>query len=384
MLRVMGNKIGFRIIVALLACLTSQATVQAQESADNSANRPAEKKKKISLVPLPAIFYTPETRLGFGPLLLGTFKLSDDSLTRTSNGQILLAYTLNKQIISENTYNLFFPQEKYVANGEISFYDYPIFYYGVGNNTPDVEEENDFQKAQTEITYKLIYTQNRLLRKVRGPFFSGLQHRYTGLWDLEWKDQSRILDRPANELDGASTSGIGPVFLFDSRNSALNATKGFYAELSSLHHQEILGTEFTFSRYFLDLRNFIRTGESTVLAFQGLGNFSSGAVPFREMGLLGGQNMMRGYFRGRYRDKQYLAVQAEMRQHVWGPVGVVAFGAVGDVSDNLHNFDIWDSKYTVGAGLRVLVLPKDRVNIRIDYGIGKNTSGFYFGIAEAF
>src|SRR5690606_6791964 len=112
---------------------------------------------------------------------LGTFRLSPDSLTRTSNVQFILAYTLNKQIISENTYNLFFPGEKYVANGEISFYDYPIFYYGVGNNTPEVEEGNEFEKDQTEITYKLIYTQNRLLRKVKGPVFAGLQHRYTGL-----------------------------------------------------------------------------------------------------------------------------------------------------------------------------------------------------------
>ena len=111
-------------LIGLLAMLLPVAAYS-QKPAENAAGPPEE--KKISLVPLPAIFYTPETRLGFGPLLLGTFKLSDDSLTRTSNGQILLAYTLNKQIISENTYNLFFPQEKYVANGEISFYDYPIF-----------------------------------------------------------------------------------------------------------------------------------------------------------------------------------------------------------------------------------------------------------------
>jgi len=34
--------------------------------------------------------------------------------------------------------------------------------------------------------------------------------------------------------------------------------------------------------------------------------------------------------------------------------------------------------------VRVQINRKDRINIRIDYGLGKNTSGFYFAFAEAF
>ena len=348
-------------------------------------------RKKLSLVPLPAIFYTPETRLGLGVALFATFKLGNDTITRTSNVQFVEAYTFNKQFLSENTFNVFTPGEKYFYSGELSFYDYPILYYGVGNKTAKENEEL--------IAYNLFFANLRGLRKLGPSLFGGLLYRGTYLYDLELdKDSSLLYERPAKELKGGWNSGLGLAVLHDNRNNIANTSRGHYAEATALSFSRIFGTDYSYERYTFDLRQFAPLSRTTVLALQGTGTFNFGAPSFRELALLGGQNIMRGYFRGRYRDKQLLAAQTELRWHMGGHfantsglagqvlsrLGFVVFGAAGDVSDTPGNFALSDFKYSYGAGLRIMMNKKDRVNIRIDYGKGKNTSGLYFGIAEAF
>ncbi|MDX5348139.1 MAG: hypothetical protein LPK19_12940, partial [Hymenobacteraceae bacterium] len=155
-------------------------------------------------------------------------------------------------------------------------------------------------------------------------------------------------------------------------------------ELSTFHNTSWLGSEFKYERYLLDLRKYYKFNDKNVVAVQAMGVFNPGDVPFREMARLGGQYMMRGYYDGRYRDKNLLAFQAEYRRHLFWRLGVVGFAAVGDVASAPKNFDAGEFKLTGGAGLRINVKEKDRVNIRIDYGVGNNSSGLYFGIGEVF
>ena len=44
-------------------------------------------------------------------------------------------------------------------------------------------------------------------------------------------------------------------------------------------------------------------------------------------------------------------------------------------------------RYSLGTGFRMLIIPKENINLRVDYafGLGKsNGSGFYLGLGEAF
>jgi len=63
---------------------------------------------------------------------------------------------------------------------------------------------------------------------------------------------------------------------------------------------------------------------------------------------------------------------------------MVAFGNFGDVSNNLgYNFK--DLKYSFGAGLRYAINKSEKLNIRLDYGMGPGKNqGFYFELGEAF
>lgn len=335
-----------------------------------------QKEKKLKIIPLPALFYTPETRLGYGALTSGVFNLGDKSTTRNSNVQLLAAYTLNDQIILQSKHNIFTKGEKYVFNGELSYYDFPILYYGIGNDTKEEFEEN--------LQYQVVEFRERVLKQVKPHLFVGVQYRFTNLYDLSYEPEYLIADKPLLESNTGKNSGLGFSIAFDNRDNVLNASSGNFFNVSSFYYQGAFGSDFEYNRYTLDLRKFQSINDKSVLAAQLYGEFNTSGTPFREMAQLGGDMIMRGYYNGRYRDNQQIALQGEYRRQILSWLGITAFSGIGDVSEEFSAFDLEEFKWTAGAGLRFMVNKSDRLNIRVDYGFGESTSGFYFAFAEAF
>ncbi|PSR52725.1 hypothetical protein AHMF7605_03890 [Adhaeribacter arboris] len=335
-------------------------------------------RKKLSLTPFPALFSTPETGIGYGALVVPVYNFGSDSLTRSSNGQLLAYYTQKKQASVQLTYNIYTNHERYNITGAANYYDWPILYYGIGNSNTLTDS--------SLVTYKLFLFQNRVLKKLKNFLFVGGQYQLTRINNVQFKNPaSKIQERDAAELDGSITSGFGPAFLFDSRDNPLNTVRGWYAEAGTFINHKGLGSEFNFTRFILDVRRFLPLSSKQVLAFQGVGKFSTGHVPFREMALLGGGRTMRGFYEGRFRDRQLLALQSEYRQQVFSRVGFVMFGGIGEVGNSGRDFSFGQLKQAVGAGLRLMLNRKQRLNIRIDYAVGSDKAkGLYFDIGEAF
>ena len=335
-------------------------------------------RKKLSLTPFPALFSTPETGIGYGALVVPVYNFGSDSLTRSSNGQLLAYYTQKKQASVQLTYNIYTNHERFNITGAANYYDWPILYYGTGNS--------NLLSDSSLITYKLILLQNRVLRKIKNFVFAGGQYQLTRINDVSYKNnQSKIKERDTGELDGSLTSGIGPALLYDNRDNLLNTTTGWYAEVGSFFNQKALGSEFNFTRFTVDVRRFIPLSAKQVIAFQGLGKFSTGQVPFRELALLGGGRTMRGFYEGRFRDRQLLAIQSEYRHQLFSRVGFVVFGSLGQVGNQGINPDLNLLKRAAGGGIRLMINRKQRLNVRIDYAIGSDKAkGLYFDIGEAF
>jgi hypothetical protein len=111
---------------------------------------------------------------------------------------------------------------------------------------------------------------------------------------------------------------------------------------------------------------------------------TTGDVPFYKLPALGGKRM-RGYFNGRYRDNFYMVMQLEYRQMVWWRLGFAVFGGVGNVAEEMIDFSFKNIKYNFGAGLRLMFNEAEKVNLRVDFGMGSGgNAGLYFGIEEAF
>lgn len=362
-----------RITSALILILLLLLSVQQVVSQEREAIK---KEKKVRIIPIPALFYTPETRLGYGALATALFNLGEITTTRNSNIQGLAAYTLNDQIILQLSHTLFLDNEKYIFNGDLNYFDFPIFYYGIGNDT-----NADFEE---DLTYQVVEFRETALRKVKQHFFVGIQYRYTDLWDLEYNPEYLIEDIELLNAGVGKNSGLGFALVYDNRDNVLNATKGAFLNFSSFYHGNGIGSDFTYNRYTLDLRKYIRISEKGVLASQFFGEFNTSDTPFREMALLGGDMIMRGFYNGRFRDNQQMAFQSEYRYQINSWIGFTGFAAVGDVAPDFGSFDLSAFKWSAGGGLRFMVNKADRANIRIDYGIGNETSGFYFAFTEAF
>jgi outer membrane protein assembly factor BamA len=346
-------------------------------SIPSSREEAAKGEKTNGLAFLPVIFYTPETKWAFGGGGIYYFRLTrDKSVARPSNISFFGAYTQRKQTNIEVDPDLYLKKGLHIQT-KFQFSDFPDQFYGVGNDTTkDLEEP---------FTSRFVKVSLEALKKIRGPLNVGFQYFFD---DTRLKDvkSGGLLDSGAiTGSEGGTVSGFGYFMTYDSRDSIFYTTSGSFHQFSAMAFGRTLGSDFTFDRYYLDLRKYIRFSYSHSLALETRLLFQTGDPPFWRMGLLGGQEIMRGYYAGRYRDKNLIALQAEYR---WTPIfwrlGLVVFAGLGDVAATPSRFDLGQLKYTYGLGLRFVFDPKQRLHIRLDFGFGQDTSGIYFTAGEAF
>lgn len=333
--------------------------------------------KRKRFTGFPVVGFTPETSviLGAG----GFFGITpSDSLRRVSfvNGNGL--FTFNKQWQISLGLNYFSCEEKYYLQANVSYNDFPLFFYGIGEGINARERElfssNNFR------------FQALLYRAVRGKLFAGVGWRYGNVHRLDFQ-QNGILEALAPPgLFGNYYSGTQAGVLLDNRDSQLTPTRGWFFNVTQFFHRRGLGSEFNFSTYQLDVRHYFQpfADKPHVLALQALGIHNSGDVPFTELALLGGDNAMRGYYLGKYRDKNYWTAQAEYRHQINSWFGMVGFVGLGSIAPTLAGFSSATLLPNYGAGLRIKIIPSENINLRIDYGRGRDTGNFYFGISEAF
>lgn len=166
----------------------------------------------------------------------------------------------------------------------------------------------------------------------------------------------------------------------------MTPTRNHFLELSILTNPSWLGSSYSYTSYQLDARRYVplQGDGSSVLAFQSLVRLTSGSPSFRDFSMLGGDVINRGYYEGRYRDQNAAQFQAEWRQHAIGRFGFTVFAGTGEVWDRFENFSMNNYKWTAGAGLRFNINKEDPTNLRIDFGISKESTGFYLQFGEAF
>ncbi|WP_179019571.1 BamA/TamA family outer membrane protein [Winogradskyella forsetii] len=330
----------------------------------------------------PVFTYKPETNFAFGTGAKYLFKFdgSGDE-TRVSNMPMTLQYTLNSQFFLYSGFEVFTNQEKWVIEGNLLFQNYPRLYYGIGAETPIRNEE---QYDYYQFLLEPIFLKRMFFRYL----FVGAGFRYNHIFKTEFEPDGLIAQNQPNGFDGSTSVGAEVAMLYDSRSNILNAEDGWYFELTHGKYDKVLGGTDIFNLTRFDLRRYISVSEKNkdILAFQVLGQFSRGDLPFSEYSFFGGKDIMRGYQEGRYVDRDLLATQVEYRKKFensrWG---LVAFAGTGDVYHNVNEFQFKNLKPNVGAGARFTIDKAENLNLRFDVGFGESgKSGFYFGIAEAF
>ena len=323
---------------------------------------------------LPLVYYTPETTWSFGAAGVMTFQL--DSLSPRSQVQLGVAYTLNNQLLFYLPFQLYTRGDQLRFTGELGYYRYNYFFYGVGNEFEDYEGE----------TYGVNYPRVRLniLQRIGEHQLAGIRYSWDQ-WDVyDQKEGGLLLQEGIIGKESSTYSAIGPIWQWDSRDHLFFPTKGWWAEAALLTNNEFLGATQNFIKWTVDARKYWSRKENRVWAGQLYLEGNSGTPSFNQLALLGGTRLLRGYYEGRYRDRQLAAAQLEYRFPIKGRFGAVAFGGVGSVVDEWQNWEAGYLRYALGAGIRFTLLPKDKIRLRLDYGIGPNTSAFYLTVGEAF
>jgi hypothetical protein len=335
------------------------------------------KEKKTSTLVFPVLGRAPETSWTFGAASVTVFKTDPkDSLLRTSTVPLGLVYSLKHQIIISNGVNLYFPKEKYIFRLENTYTKFPDKFWGIGYNTPYSNLEN--------YEYSQLFINPQFLKKVYKDYFVGICAEYQNAFYIHHNaggifDQENIAGK-----DGSRSVGLGLELSRDNRNSSFSATKGGLVKLLTVVFNKAFASQYNYSYTELDVRKYISLNKNNVLAFQLGSTLTFGNVPYRNLATLGGPNMMRGYYGGRYRDYNVVAFQVEERMHLFWRIGIVGFAGLGQVSDNLTHWHLDKIKYSIGSGLRFAVLPKEKLNVRLDYGFGYKSQNFYLTVTEAF
>jgi len=277
-----------------------------------------------------------------------------------------------------SSFDIFFPQERYVLTGFVNIQSFPSLFFGIGEDTPKSNEE--------KFSYGQILMEPILLKKVLwSHFFLGGGFRYNRVSGFEKEPDGLLANLENPGSDGSTSSGFQGALQYDSRDNILNAKKGIFIRLTHGFYEKFLGSSENFELTRFDARYYKQFKKTpAVFAFQFFAQFGHGEIPFLELGRMGGSYLMRGYFKGRYTDRHMIATQVEWRQKLTHRWGAVVFAGVGSVSSTIGEFKNSSLRPSVGVGIRFLVDEEEDLNVRLDYGIGQEKKNFYFNIAEAF
>jgi len=333
-----------------------------------------------TIVPLPVVFYQPETKFGFGGLATYYFRPGAAASATVPPSEVggYAIYTTQKQILTSLGTRLYLSGGALRLAGNATLIKFPTKFWGIGNDAPDSAEED-----YTPLT---VAFSGEGLREVARGWFVGARVQIAHRTLREVDSLGQLVTRT---VPGSADGGIveGTLLLTrDTRDNTIYPTRGQYHQVSVLGAATALGSDFGYAGARLDLRGYLSPARGHVLALRALGDARSGTPPFDLLPQVGGEVLLRGYYQGRFRDLVLVAAQAEYRLHVVWRIGLVGFAEAGRVAPRVGDLSFDGLKTSAGGGLRFLLAPSEGVNIRADYGWGFDVKagGFYLSIGEAF
>lgn len=329
----------------------------------------------------PTLGYAPETSLEIGVRAFSLYFAKNDTAVNRLSEIVLYAFgTLRGQFGGQVENAIYSDRNRYFLLGRTRYQQFPLLYYGIG---PETRPGNP---ALVNSNY--IQVRQRVLRKLIENWYAGVEVDLQSLFRVSFEPEEPTDFVLPLGSEGSTTLGVGPALVFDSRKNVLNVRRGAFMELSLLYYQPSFGYDFRFRQLLFDGRMYRPLGRpNRILALQATGTFMSGTIPFNNLALLGGEGTMRGYYLGRYRDKNLLAVQSELR---WLPFGFskrwggTLFAGLGTVAPALDKLQFNQVRWAVGGGVRFLFFQRKDVYLRGDLGVTREGTGIYLSLGEAF
>ncbi len=180
--------------------------------------------------------------------------------------------------------------------------------------------------------------------------------------------------------------------LLDSRDNAINPSKGAYIGLQLRNSTTGLGATSNFNSLIVDVRKYIKLpeGSDNVLALWSYDwIIVSGKPPYLDLPATGWDANFatgRGYIQGRFRGSQMVYFESEYRYKITanGVLGGTVFLNAESFSST-QGSSLESIQPGYGPGLRIKLNKVSNTNISINYGFGNEGSrGLFISVGEAF
>jgi outer membrane protein assembly factor BamA len=343
----------------------------------------------------PTIGAKPTTGMTLGFSSNVAFFAGDEVSTHLSTLSGSFRVSQKHQELTNVRYSVFTADDRWFLQGDNRLWWTSQDTYGLGIDAATTSAEN--------VKYNFFRVAETSFRRVRRGLFVGgglIVNVHDNVRpgagaQASWDQSAYVTYSEAHGLptDGQTSSGASYSVIYDTRDNAINAQRGSYANAAvRTYFNGFLGGDSTWQQLFLDARTYRKLSSSgrQRLAFWGMSDLVlNGSAPYFDLPSIGSESRSaRGYAEGRYRGERLAYGEVEYRGALTssGLFGAVVFAnatTIGSAESGTRLFRSWAP--AGGVGLRVLLNKHSRTNLTTDYGWGKNGSnGFYLGIQEAF
>ncbi len=147
--------------------------------------------------------------------------------------------------------------------GELEYYYYPNYFYGIGNDTPD-----DAREGYTSSTVRF---RSDPQREIANRLYMGFVYHYERT-EIEDSEEGGILESEGCRGARRACVGIGLSLNLDTRDNAFYPSKGGLYQFSAVSFDRLFSSRFQFIRHTHDLRKYVPLWRSHVLALQAYSN----------------------------------------------------------------------------------------------------------------
>jgi len=208
--------------------------------------------------------------------------------------------------------------------------------------------------------------------------------KYATIENSNFTPESRLRELPpALNASRVSYLSLFGTFRYDSRDSFIQPSEGIVLQAEAEYTPRMAGTNVHFSRLAGWFQYYtVLFYPKTIFAFR-LGGQSlfGNDLPAQVLLPLGGTRTLRGSHQDRYLDKSCLVMNAELRVPLVWRFGVVLGLDAGKVWPSLGHLDFrgWTANPTIGLRCYMKTFV-----VRVDVGLGREATGFYFNFGHLF
>ncbi|HMG90305.1 MAG TPA: BamA/TamA family outer membrane protein [Chryseolinea sp.] len=341
----------------------------------NGQDSTAINKQKRAIAAIPMFNYNRTQGIVVGALLSGFYKVNKkDLVSPSSNTGLIAMYTEQKSYALLIFSRLYLAEDRWRIVAAAGALDINFQFY---LEDPALSAGN-FYDYSTKANMIVLQAQRKIFRHLYlGPTGTFIKSTTTfGIPDVSGQDS----------VSKSNLNSIGYILSNDTRDHVQYPTRGMFVNFKNQFYGSWVGSDYGFERYVVTYNHFFKVtkkNDKQVLAVRASLNIASGDVPFEGQSVVGGDDI-RGYSQGKYRNDHVYTMQAEYRWNFYKRWGMVGFAGVASAVEHLADIPDNEILLGVGAGLRFMMLPSEKINIGVDYGVGKDDYSITFRIGEAF